>query len=132
MKKDKDIQQLMNKAKESLKAAESLYKNRFYDFSASRAYYAMFYASEAVLLTKNLSFSKHKAVIAALGKNFTKPGILPQKLHRYLINGFDLRQLGDYGTFGSINEDKAKTLLKQTKEFIKTVENYLTKKGYKL
>jgi uncharacterized protein (UPF0332 family) len=53
---DIDILALIKKAEESLEAAESLFKMGFYDFSASRTYYAMFYMTEAVLLTKNLSF----------------------------------------------------------------------------
>jgi len=54
MKRDRDISELLKKAKESLEAAKSLFKSRFYDFSASRSYYAMFYITEAILLTKNL------------------------------------------------------------------------------
>jgi uncharacterized protein (UPF0332 family) len=51
--RDIDILDLIKKAKDSLEAAESLFKDGFYDFSASRTYYAMFYTTEAVLLTKN-------------------------------------------------------------------------------
>ncbi len=43
MKRDRDILELLEKAKESLEAAKSLLKDGFYDFSASRSYYAMFY-----------------------------------------------------------------------------------------
>ncbi len=127
MKAEKDILELLTKAKESLKAAEMLFDGGFYDFSASRSYYAMFYATEAVLLSKNLSFSKHSAVIAAFGKEFIKTQILPQKLRDYLVYAFDLRQLGDYGSPSSVSKDKAKTLLEQTTEFIKSVEEYSKK-----
>jgi uncharacterized protein (UPF0332 family) len=98
MKGDVDISDLLKKAYESLEAAESLLRDGFFDFSASRSYYAMFYTTEAVLLTKNLSFSKHTAVIAGFGKEFIKTGVFPQILHRYLADAFDLRQLGDYGS----------------------------------
>lgn len=80
MKEQNDILMPVEKAKESLQAANSLFDGGFYDFSASRAYYAMFYCAEAVLLTKNLSFSKHSAVITAFGKEFIKTGIFPQKM----------------------------------------------------
>lgn len=132
MKKDKDILELLEKAKISLKAAENLLKSKFYDFSVSRSYYAMFYTAEAILLTKDLSFSKHKAVIATIGKDFIKNGLLPQQLHRYFVDAFGLRQLGDYGSPGSVSKDKAEELIKQTKEFIEDVEEYLRKEGYGL
>jgi len=132
MRRDKDISELIAKAKESMNAAKSLYENKFYDFSVGRSYYAMFYATEAVLLTKNLSFSKHSAVIGAFGKDFIKTKVLPLKLREYLISAFDLRQIGDYGSIGSISKGKAKKLIEQSKEFIDTIEEYLGKKEYKL
>jgi uncharacterized protein (UPF0332 family) len=54
-----DQEQLLKKAHESLLAARVLEREEMYDFSASRAYYAMFYAVQALLLAKDLSFSKH-------------------------------------------------------------------------
>ncbi|MEG3435823.1 HEPN domain-containing protein [Pannus brasiliensis CCIBt3594] len=65
-------QNLIEKAKQSLEAAKVLQTNRFADYATSRAYYSMFYAVEALLLTKNLSFSSHQAVIAALGREFAR------------------------------------------------------------
>lgn len=94
------------------------------------SYYAMFYAAEGLLLAKNLSFSKHSGVIGAFGKDFIKPGILPQKLRDYLVEAFDLRQLGDYGAPGVIGKDKARRLIKKAREFLDTVEAYLKKEGY--
>ncbi|MCK4427205.1 MAG: HEPN domain-containing protein [candidate division Zixibacteria bacterium] len=132
MTKDKDIPDLLQIAKESLEVAEDLFKSRHYGFSASRSYYAMFYAVEAVLLTKNLSFSKHKAVISAFGKEFIKTDLLPQPLHQYLRNAFKLRQLGDYGFPGAVSEKKAWTLIEQTRDFIETIEEYLRKEEYEL
>ena len=80
MKKDQDILPLLQMAKESLEVAEDLFNSKPYGFSASRSYYAMFYLAEAVLITKDLSFSSHKAVISAFGKEFVKKGILPKVL----------------------------------------------------
>jgi len=55
------------KAKKYLRSAEILLKEGDYEFSVSRTYYAMFYCAQAMLLTKNLSFSSHKGVISAFG-----------------------------------------------------------------
>jgi uncharacterized protein (UPF0332 family) len=132
MTKDRDVPDLLEMAKESLEVAEDLFKSKHYGFSASRSYYAMFYATETVLLTKNLSFSKHKAVISAFGKEFVRTNLMPQSLHQYLRNAFKLRQLGDYGLPGSVSEKKAQILIEQTKEFIETVEKYLRKEEYEL
>ncbi len=127
MKEEKDILELLTKAKESLKAAEMLSDGGFYDFSASRSYYAMFYATEAILLSKNLSFSKHSAVIAAFGKEFIKTKIFPHKMRDSLVSAFELRQMGDYGSPGSVSKEKAQMLIEQAKEFIDFVKEYLKK-----
>ncbi|MEA1906152.1 MAG: HEPN domain-containing protein [Euryarchaeota archaeon] len=122
MKEDIDVSELIEKAKESLDAAKSLFENGFYGFSAGRSCYAMFYTAEAVLLTKNLSFSKHSAVIGAFGKEFVKTEILPRRLREYMVSAFDIRQLGDYGAPGSVHEVQAQLLIRKTQEFIETIE----------
>jgi len=91
------VPDLLEKAERSVSAAEGLLADGFPDFAAARSYYAMFYATEALLLSRDQSFSKHSAVIAAFGREFVKPGLLPQSLHRDLLEAYDLRNLGDYG-----------------------------------
>ena len=130
MKEDMDVSELMQKAKESFEAAKSLYRDGFYGFSAGRSYYSMFYVVEALLLTKNLSFSKHSAVIGAFGKEFVKTKIIPKKLREYIVSAFDIRQLGNYGAPGSVSTEKAQSLIEETEEFIETIEEYLRRGGY--
>lgn len=91
-----EVMALLKKARQNADAATLLRAKEYWDFSASRAYYAMFYAAEALLLEKGMSFSSHSAVIAAFGKEFAKSGALDPKLHRFLIDGQDLRNAGDY------------------------------------
>lgn len=50
--------------------------------AASRAYYAMFYLAQAVLLSDGMAFSKHSAAIGAFGEHFVKPGHLAASLQR--------------------------------------------------
>lgn len=75
----KDQSELLEKAKASLKAAKMLANEGFYDFAASRAYYAMFYVAEAFLLDKGMAFSKHAGVHSAFGKHFVKTGLIPEE-----------------------------------------------------
>lgn len=130
--KNADISDLIKKAKESLNAAKNLLESGYPDFSASRSYYAMFYTAEAMLLTKNMSFSKHKAVISAFGKEFVKTDVIPSSLHRYITEAFDIRQAGDYGPVGSVGKEKARILIENTKEFIESIVEYLRREGYEI
>lgn len=86
---NKEINAFLQKAEESINGAEVLSKKGLFGFSASRAYYAMFYVAEALLLSRGLSFSKHGQVLAAFGEHFAKPKVLDPKYHRYLIEGYE-------------------------------------------
>jgi uncharacterized protein (UPF0332 family) len=81
-----EIQALRQKAHQSQQAVESLRKDGFLDFAASRAYYTMFYLAQVLLLSRGLSFSSHAAVIAAFSKEFAKTGVLDVRFHRCLID----------------------------------------------
>lgn len=49
-----NTQFLLDKAESAIGAAESLLRDGYRDFSAGRAYYAMFYTAEALLAEKEL------------------------------------------------------------------------------
>jgi uncharacterized protein (UPF0332 family) len=117
-----DQEQLLRKAYESLLAARVLEREEMYDFSASRSYYAMFYAVQALLLTAGLSFSKHAAVIAAFGREFAKQGIVPVEFHRYLIEAQEDRNVGDYGIGPGISADEAREQIMRAEELIRVIE----------
>jgi uncharacterized protein (UPF0332 family) len=120
-----EVQLLIDKAKRSLKTAEKILKDGEVDFAGSRAYYAMFYVAEALLLQQGLSFSSHSAVTANFGKVFARPGILNPKFHQYLIKAQDRRNIGDYAIGAHLTTEEVTEMLSWAKEFIKAAENYL-------
>jgi uncharacterized protein (UPF0332 family) len=113
-----EMEALLNKANQSLLAAKSLSKEGFQDFAAARAYYAMFYAAQALLLARGLSYSSHAAVIAAFGKEFAKTGDLDVKYHRYLIDAQDIRNLADYGLGPEVSASDLKDFLAKAQDFL--------------
>jgi len=121
----KEIETLIKRAQRYLKSAEMLLRDKDYESSVSRTYYAMFYAAQAALLTKNLSFSSHKGVISGFGEHFVKTGILSREMGRELNRAFEKRQMGDYEyTFVISNED-AEQLLRNGKDFVDTIAGLL-------
>jgi len=91
-----DIKSLMGRAQKYIESAEVLIEKGDFDSSVSRSYYAMFYAAEALLLTKNLKFSSHRSVITLFGEHFIKAGIFKREMGKRLRNAFDIRLVGDY------------------------------------
>jgi uncharacterized protein (UPF0332 family) len=124
-----DIQALIDKAKESLEVAQDILQSGHEGFAASRAYYAMFYVAQALLLELGQSYSKHSMVISAFGREFSKPGLLDPKFHRWLIDAQDLRNMGDYGVGTRVPREKAESVCDWAREFVEVAERYLRQKG---
>jgi uncharacterized protein (UPF0332 family) len=109
---------LLDKAEESLKAAELLAGKEYYDFAVSRAYYSMFYVAEAFLLGEGSAFSKHSSVIAAFGQLFAKSDRLPPHFHRYLIEAADSRNVADYDLGHGLSQEDVELQISRAKEFL--------------
>ena len=118
---------LFERAKQSLRAARLLLQDNLPNIAASRGYYAMFYVAEALLLSRNLSFSKHSAVIAAYGKEFALTNDLDPKFHRYLIASLDTRQIGDYGVEENVSLAEAGQIIIWAEEFLDAAKAYLSR-----
>jgi len=116
---------LLAKAHDSLDAARLLLTSGYADFAVSRVYYAMFYAAEALLDQRGLSFSRHSAVIAAFGKEFCLSGEVPVDFHRRLIDAEDARHAGDYGSPHSISAEECRLHLDGAVEFVAVLERRL-------
>ena len=122
---------LLEKANESLQAAKSLFDDGHYGFSASRSYYTMFYAAEAVLLHRDLQFSKHSAILSAFNKEFVKEGIFPASIFKSLQKGFELREEGDYGLI-PVEKEEGERIIEETQVFLQTMRDFLRKEDYDL
>ena len=116
---------LLERARESLRAARIMAEEGLPNISASRGYYVMFYIAEALLLRRGLSFSSHSAVIAAFGIEFSRSKDLDPKFHRYLIASQNTRQVGDYGIEKSVIVEEAEQIIERAEEFMSSAVLYL-------
>ena len=119
------VQELLDKSLQSIRAAELLFKDGYFGFAASRAYYSMFYAVEALLLTRELSFSRHSGVMAAFGKEFVKTGAFDSRFHKYLLNAFELRNVGDYGAVQAVGEENARQVIEESRQLLAATDKFL-------
>lgn len=111
----------IERANQSLAAAKALILNGYYDFAASRAYYAAFYGATAVLLNEGLDFSKHSGVIASIHQRFVKTGKLTKELGKNLNWLFEIRALGDYGGIAHVSELQAEQAIVAAEQFLNAV-----------
>ena len=119
----------LEQARSTLRQAEILAGAGEWGGVVNRAYYAMFYAALALLLTKDLGASKHTGVLALIDREFVKPGLLPREMSRVLRAAFNARQKLDYKELVEIKPERVKEILEHAKTFIEVIMEYLVKEG---
>lgn len=124
------LDKIISKAHRSLEAARRDFDYEDYDFASSRAYYAVFYAIEGLLLTKDMSFSKHSAVISAFNQYFIKEGIFPKDFSKFLTRLFRERQIGDYSFEPGITKEDAYDDIVVAEQIVYAIEEYLKDNNY--
>jgi uncharacterized protein (UPF0332 family) len=91
------LESMSSKVRRSLKAARRHLADADFDFDASRAHYAAFYAMEAALLAQGVTCSTHGGVLTTFSERFIKTGALPSDFGSKAARLFRERQIGDYG-----------------------------------
>ena len=112
----------LQRAEASIRAAKELASKSYYDFVASRAYYAAFYAATALLLSKELEFSRHSGVIASIHQKFVKTGKLDKRHGKELNWLFELRGVGDYGATIHVSQQDAVRAIEIAEDFLETTK----------
>jgi uncharacterized protein (UPF0332 family) len=120
-----DIRLYIEHAHEMLDVAASNLANEFYSSAVNRAYYAIFYAANALLATHGLSRSKHSGVIAAFRQYFVKPGHIETEYGQMYAQVMDDRHSGDYDVVTSIEPERAEADLAFARRFVDRVMRYL-------
>ena len=85
----------------------------------------MFYAAEALLHAKGLTFTKHGTLIAAFGEHFVKTNELDPRFHRAFIKAFDKRQVGDYVAISGLTQRDAEDLKRDARAFLDAAKAWL-------
>jgi uncharacterized protein (UPF0332 family) len=127
LKNDSEAREGLAKAAELLRACRYLLDGGFRVDAASKAYYVMFHAAQALLLSVGKAYSSHRATAAAFAEVFVKTGKFPKEFHRRLTKAFDFRMGADYKSGFDIPEDKARELYEWAAEFLAAAEEYLDK-----
>ncbi|HUS73209.1 MAG TPA: HEPN domain-containing protein [Sedimentisphaerales bacterium] len=122
---EQEIAANLERAEQSIQAAKELAASGFYDFVASRSYYAAFYAATAALLNEGLEFSRHSGVIASIHQRLVKTGKLDKEQGKELNWLFELRNVGDYGVTVHVSQQDAERAIRVTENFLRVIKSLL-------
>jgi uncharacterized protein (UPF0332 family) len=124
-----EIQLYLDRAHQDLLATQSILDQGFYGVAVSRAYYAMFYAATALLVSKGISRSTHSGVISAFGEYYVKARLVETEYAKMLANAFSSRLDSDYDITFSADQALAQAVLQDAQRFVDRVEAYLRQSG---
>ena len=91
------------------------------DATASRAYYAAFYAVSASFARKGRTFRKHAAVEAAVHRDLVKSGAWPRELGAGYSRLVEARSTGDYGQNTHVSPDEAAEAIEIAADIMRAV-----------
>jgi hypothetical protein len=122
-----EIAALLKKAHRKLDAGRNSLAGGFPEEAASDAYYAMYHAAKAALLTRAPRVKGHGDVSRKFEQVLADRGLVNPKYKQYLEHGLRERHLADYETdltATTTNED-AEHLLNEATEFVVMIEDFL-------
>ena len=123
--RDHQLELYLMHAQESLQSAELNMEHAFYGAAINRAYYAIFYATSALLLAHGLVRGKHTGVIAAFREYFVKPGLIEPEYSDIYGAVMDARMDSDYEMVFEADRDVAQKAIFDARRFVERIENYL-------
>jgi len=115
---DELIKYRTSRSLETLKEADLLIQNEFWNASINRIYYACYYAVSALLLKSNIDSNSHKERRQMVGFHFIQTGLVSKEDGRLFSDLFDRRQTGDYDDFVFYEEETVKIFFHEAEGFI--------------
>ena len=120
------VQYRLEQADDALRAGHVLLDQELLRDAVNRAYYGMFYAVLALLVTKQLGTSKHQGAISLFDREFIRAGVFDRELSAWLHTTFDMRLNADYKELVAISHDEVVMALQHATSFVSHVKTYLS------
>jgi uncharacterized protein (UPF0332 family) len=115
----------VHRAEESFEEAIILSENGKWNAVINRLYYACFYAVIALLIKNGIETQSHDGARTQFGLHFIKTCKIDKSFGKLFTKLFDYRQKGDYGDMFDYDEDIARPLIGQVKEFIVEIKRHI-------
>ena len=118
----------LERANESIKAAQLMFENKLFIPAINRIYYSMFYSVQALLILNEKTFSKHGQVKGYFNKEFIKSGVFPKEFGKLFNTVFEYRQKFDYVDLLIPEEELISDYILEAKKFVDQISSYLNDK----
>lgn len=123
--KKQHISYRIKRARETYQDALLLFEKKSYNSSINRLYYAAFYATIALLLSKGIEIKSHTGVKQKLGEEFVLKKMISKDQAKTYSLLADYRHKGDYDDLFDFDPDIVARLLTPVKEYIDRAEELI-------
>ena len=113
------------RAKQSLRAAEILAREKCPEDAVSRAYYATLHAAKSALLVHDVAADSHRAVKRLFGLHLIRTGRIEPTWSEHLSESLDDRLSADYDSEAFVSDEDARHECRRTRAFLNRVRHYL-------
>ena len=127
---EREVSLYMEHAGQMLEVAAHNIADGFFGSAINRAYYAIFYAANALLATRGHARSKHSGVVAAFREHFVKPGLIEVEYSDIYGRVMDNRRVSDYEIEIPADAEAAEKDLSDAQRFVERVEQLLQREGW--
>lgn len=117
----------LERADESLTAADVLATAGLWNRCVNSLYYACFYAVNALLFQSGRSSRRHSGVLHLFQRDFVRTGQVPIEFGRFYQLMFERRQAGDYRDLVWFEAAEVRPWIDQAREFVKRVTDLIEK-----
>ena len=125
-----EIALYLKSAREALAVSQLNIENEFCTAAINRAYYAVFYAASALLVSRQIAHAKHSAVIAAFRQHFVKTGLLPVEMSEIYGHILEDRHESDYELLSNLTIEDARKDLQMAVYFVNTIKELLRSENW--
>ena len=118
----------IEKAYGTLVEAKDCAEDNHWTLTANRLYYAVYYASKALLIQNGIVAKSHEGVIGMIGQNFVVSGIITIEEAKLLARLQNMRKTGDYDDFKEWHQEDVEPLFKKVEDYINKIKSWVEPK----
>lgn len=115
----------VERAYKTIEEADEVAKQGWYNLSANRLYYALWYIGSALLISIGHPVKTHSGMIAQINLHYVKQGILSLEDGALLSQMFSLRQSSDYEDFKQVSKEQLDELFPIVRELVDKLKNLI-------
>lgn len=112
----------IEKARSTVVEARDSADDNHWTLAANRLYYAIYYASKALLIQNGIVAKSHEGVIGQIGEKFVLTGVISKDEAKLLARLQNMRKTGDYDDFIEWHQEDVEPLFSPVEAFIDKIK----------